>query len=153
MTLTFRDATEADLPFIVRLIADDAVVPAGDLPDEPHHPLYLQALKEIEADPQQRLIVAEAEGEPVGTFQTTYIPGIAGLGRKRCLIEAVHIAPEVRSKGYGSQMIRWAVDEARRNGCGVAQLTSNKRRKDAHRFYERLGFSASHEGFKLTIDP
>ena len=152
MSVTYRDATEADLPFIVRLIADDAVVSAGDLPDEPNHPRYLAALKEIADDPQQRLIVAEVDGQAVGTLQTTYIPGIAGLGRKRCLIEAVHIAPEVRSKGYGSQMIRWAIEEARRHGCGVAQLTSNKRRKDAHRFYERLGFSASHEGFKLNLD-
>ena len=152
MPLTFRYAVAADLPFIVRLIAEDAVVPAGDLPDEPFHPRYLAAFEAIAADPQQRLVIAEIDGTAVGTLQTTHIPGIAGLGKTRCLIEAVHIAPACRSRGYGSQMIGWAVNEARRAGCGVVQLTSNKRRKDAHRFYERLGFSASHEGFKLNLE-
>ena len=97
------------------------------------------------------LVVAEFEGEPVGTLQLSFIPGIARLGDTRCLIEAVHIVPTHRSLGLGSEMIRWAIDQAHARGCGLVQLTSNKKRLDAHRFYERLGFSRSHEGFKLSL--
>lgn len=150
-TLSYRDATPADLAFIVRLIAEDAVAETPDRPDEPEHPRYLAALAAIDADPNQRLLIAEYEGRPAGTLQLTFIPGIARLGESRCLIEAVHIAPDLRSRGLGSQMIRWAIDEARARGCGVVQLTSNKKRVDAHRFYQRLGFAQSHEGFKYAL--
>ncbi len=150
-TLSYRDATTADLPFIVRLIAEDAVAATPDRPDEPDHPRYLAALASIDADPNQRLLVAEYEGRPAGSLQLTFIPGIARLGEARCLIEAVHIAPDLRSRGLGSQMIRWAIEEARARGCGVVQLTSNKKRLDAHRFYQRLGFAQSHEGFKYSL--
>lgn len=150
-TLSYRDATPADLAFIIGLIFDDAVAETPDRPDEPDHPRYLAALAAIDADPNQRLLVAEYEGRPAGTLQLTFIPGIARLGESRCLIEAVHIAPDLRSRGLGSQMIRWAIEEARARGCGVVQLTSNKKRVDAHRFYQRLGFAQSHEGFKYSL--
>jgi GNAT superfamily N-acetyltransferase len=150
-TLSYRDATPDDLAFIVRLIAEDAVAETPDRPDEPDHPRYLAALAAIEADPNQRLLVAEYEGRLAGTLQLTFIPGIARLGETRCLIEAVHIAPDLRSRGLGSQMIRWAIEEARARGCGLVQLTSNKKRVDAHRFYQRLGFAQSHEGFKYFL--
>lgn len=150
-TLTYRDATAADLPFIVRLIADDAVSETPDRPDEADHPRYLAALAAIAADPAQRLVIAEDDGRAAGTLQLTFIPGIARLGETRCLIEAVHVAPELRSQGLGSQMIRWAISEAEARGCGLVQLTSNKKRLNAHRFYERLGFSKSHEGFKYFL--
>lgn len=150
-TLSYRDATPADLAFIIGLIFDDAVAETPDRPDEPDHPRYLAALAAIDADPNQRLLVAEYEGRPAGTLQLTFIPGIARLGESRCLIEAVHIAPDLRSRGLGSQMIRWAIEEARTRGCGVVQLTSNKKRVDAHRFYQRLGFAQSHEGFKYSL--
>lgn len=146
--LSCRDATAADLGFIVRLIVEDSVVATDDQPDRPDHPRYLAALKAIDADPNQRLIVAELDGQPVGTIQLTFIPGINRLGEWRCLVEAVHIAPTHRSLGLGSEMIGWAISEARARGCGLVQLTSNKKRLDAHRFYERLGFLKSHEGFK-----
>lgn len=151
MTLTYRDAAAADLGFIVRLIVDDNVVPTADRPDEPDHPRYLAALAAINADPNQRLVIAELDGAPVGTLQLTFIPGIARFGETRCLIEAVHVAPTHRNLGLGSQLIRWAIAEAKARNCGLVQLTSNKKRLDAHRFYERLGFSKSHEGFKLAI--
>jgi GNAT superfamily N-acetyltransferase len=150
-TLSYRDATPADLAFIIGLIFDDAVAETPDRPDEPDHPRYLAALAAIDADSNQRLLVAEYEGRPAGTLQLTFIPGIARLGESRCLIEAVHIAPDLRSRGLGSQMIRWAIEEARARGCGVVQLTSNKKRVDAHRFYQRLGFAQSHEGFKYSL--
>jgi GNAT superfamily N-acetyltransferase len=151
VTLTYRNATAADLGFIVRLIVDDNVVPTADRPEEPDHPRYLAALAAINADPNQRLVIAELDGAPVGTLQLTFIPGIARFGETRCLIEAVHVAPTHRNLGLGSQLIRWAVDQAKARNCGLVQLTSNKKRLDAHRFYERLGFSKSHEGFKLAI--
>lgn len=150
-TLSYRDATPADLGFIVGLLAEDAVTATPDRPDEPHHPRYLAALAAIDADPNQQLLVAEYDGRAAGTLQLTFIPGIARLGETRCLIEAVHIAPDLRSRGLGSQMIRWAIEQARDRGCGVVQLTSNKKRVDAHRFYQRLGFAQSHEGFKYSL--
>jgi GNAT superfamily N-acetyltransferase len=149
--LSYRDATAADLRFIVRLIVDDSVVATSDQPDRPDHPRYLAALQAIDADPNQRLVVAELDGVPVGTLQVTFIPGIARLGETRCLLEAVHISPAHRNLGLGSEMIGWAIAEARARGCGLVQLTSNKKRLDAHRFYERLGFQKSHEGFKLSL--
>lgn len=149
--LTYRDATVADLGFIVRLIVEDSVVATNDQPDRPDHPRYLAAFEAISRDPGQQLVVAELDGLPVGTLQLTYIPGINRLGETRCLVEAVHIAPGHRSKGLGSEMIGWAIQQARARGCGLVQLTSNKKRLDAHRFYERLGFKKSHEGFKLSL--
>lgn len=151
MSLTFRRAFEADLPFIVRLLTEDAVRVTDDRPDEPFHPRYVAALRELEADPNQMMMVAMLDGETVGTIQLTFIPGISGLGTKRCLVEAVHISPAHRSKGLGSEMIRWSIEQARERGCGMVQLTSNKKRLDAHRFYERLGFLKSHEGFKYYL--
>ncbi|RYE53940.1 MAG: GNAT family N-acetyltransferase [Rhizobiaceae bacterium] len=151
MSLTFRKAVESDLPFIVRLLTEDAVRVTDDNPDEPFHPRYVAALRELGTDPNQMMMVAVLDGDTVGTLQLTFIPGIAGLGTKRCLVEAVHITPAHRSKGLGSQMIQWAITQARERGCGMVQLTSNKKRLDAHRFYERLGFLKSHEGFKYYL--
>lgn len=151
MSLTYRRAVEADLPFIVKLLTEDAVRVTEDKPDEPFHPRYVAALRELEADPNQMMMVAVLDSEVVGTIQLTFIPGIAALGMKRCLVEAVHISPAHRSKGLGTQMIQWAIEQARERGCGMVQLTSNKKRLDAHRFYERLGFLKSHEGFKYYL--
>lgn len=150
-TLVFRDATAADLPFIVGLYVEDAVVPTGDDPARAGEQPYLDALAAIEKDPNQLLMVAELDGEPVGTIQLTFIPGIARQGGWRGLIEGVHIVPSQRSKGLGSQMIGWALEQCRARNCRLAQLTSNKKRLDAHRFYERLGWKKSHEGFKYEL--
>lgn len=147
--LCYRDATRDDLAFIIGLMAEDSVVETSDLPDQPHHPAYLAAFEAIATDANQRLIVAELDGAPVGTIQLTFIPGLFRLGMWRGLIEAVHIIPSQRSKGLGGEMIQWSLDQCRERGCGMAQLTSNKKRLDAHRFYERLGFQKSHEGFKF----
>ena len=151
MSLTYRRAVEADLPFIVTLLTRDAVRVTDDKPDEPFHPAYVAALRELSTDPNQMMMVALLDGETVGTVQLTFIPGISSLGMKRCLVEAVHISPAHRSKGLGSEMIRWAIEQGRERGCGMVQLTSNKKRLDAHRFYERLGFLKSHEGFKYYL--
>lgn len=148
--LAYRAATAADLPFIVRLIVEDSVVATDDDPSAAD-PAYVAALAAIDADPNQELFVAEFRGEPVGTFQLTYIPGLMRRGMWRGLIEAVHVAPLHRNRGLGGEMIRWAVERCRERGCGMVQLTSNKKRVDAHRFYRRLGFEQSHEGFKLSL--
>lgn len=153
-TLTYRDATEADIAPIITLgHAGDARgkdTPPLD-PATLTDPRYSAAFDAITVDPNQRLIVAEQQGEIVGTLQITMIPGLSHFGMKRGLLESVHIRPDQRGSGLGSAMVGWAIERCREAGCGMVQLTSNKQRFDAHRFYERLGFVKSHEGFKLTL--
>jgi GNAT superfamily N-acetyltransferase len=149
MALTFRDATDAHLAFILGVVQMDSVMPL-DMPD-PNSPAYHAALASITADANQALYVAELGGERVGTFQLTFIDSIGPQGTCRGLVEGVHVAPEHRNKGYGAEMMRFAIARCRERGCYLVQLTSNKARKDAHRFYERLGFVASHEGFKYKL--
>jgi GNAT superfamily N-acetyltransferase len=149
MPLTFRDATNNDLAFILGVVQLDSVTPA-EMPD-PNSPAYQAALASITADPNQALYIAQLGGERVGTFQLTFIDSIGLQGTCRGLVEGVHVAPHHRNRGYGAEMMRFAIERCRERGCYLVQLTSNKARKDAHRFYERLGFVASHEGFKLKL--
>lgn len=145
---TLRRATLDDVPAIVSLLVDDELGSAregGGL--EP----YRRAFAAVDADPAQLLLVAESGGEVVGTMQLGFLPGLARRGALRAQLEAVRIRTDRRGSGLGSAMVAWAVGEARERGCTLVQLTSDKRREDAHRFYERLGFVASHEGFKLTL--
>lgn len=151
MALRFRPASSADLPFIIELLAVDSVGAPMDDPTDAHNEAYEAALAAIAADPNQELIVAELDGAPVGTFQLSYIPGLMRRGMWRGQIENVHVSPAQRSKGLGAEMMRWAIERCRARGCGLVQLTSNKARTDAHRFYNRLGFTQSHEGFKLFL--
>jgi len=151
MSLTCRPATIADLPFIIRLIVDDNVAPTGDDAALANDACYTSALAAIDTDPNQEMLVAELDGHPVGCFQLTFIPGLMRRGMWRGLIESVHILPGHRNRGLGSQMMAWATERCRARGCGMVQLTSNKQRLDAHRFYRRLGFEPSHEGFKLML--
>jgi GNAT superfamily N-acetyltransferase len=148
--LTYRDARLADLPFIVGLIVEDGVVPTGDDPSATD-PRYAAALAAIDADANQEMLIAEFEREPIGCFQLSYLPGLMRLGMWRGQIEVVHVRADRRNAGFGSEMMRWAVERCRERGCGLVQLTSNKARHDAHRFYARLGFAQSHEGFKLLL--
>lgn len=149
--LTYRAAMPADLPFIIGLVVEDSVVPTNDSVADAMHPDYVAALAEITADPHQEMIVVERDGEPVGCFQLSYIPGLMRHGMRRGQIELVHVAEVQRNLGIGSDMMRWAIERCRQNGCGLVQLTSNKKRADAHRFYVRLGFQQSHEGFKYYL--
>jgi GNAT superfamily N-acetyltransferase len=151
MPLTYRNATPADLPFIIALIVEDSVVRTGDDPADAMHRDYVEALAEITGDPGHEMIVVEEDGAPVGCFQLSYQPGLMRRGMKRGQIEVVHVAQTHRNRGIGGAMMRWAVERCRANGCAMVQLTSNKKRLDAHRFYERLGFLKSHEGFKLYL--
>lgn len=149
--LIIRDATAGDLAFIIGLIAHDSVLDAIDDAADAENLEYRDAFEAIRSDPNQLLLIGEIGGIAVGTFQLTFTPGIARRGAWRCTIEGVHVSPEHRNRRIGETMMLWAVDKARERGCGTVQLTSNKKRTDAHRFYERLGFSKSHEGFKLPI--
>lgn len=146
--VTFRTATEADVPAIVALLADDMI---GAGREDATSGAYLTAFREVSADPRNHLVVADIAGEVAGTLQLTYILGLSRLGAERAQIEAVRVAAAHRSQGLGRQMIAWAVAQAKARGCVLVQLTSDKRRVDAIRFYESLGFEPTHEGLKLTL--
>ncbi|MFG3168122.1 GNAT family N-acetyltransferase [Streptomyces sp. NPDC048200] len=147
--LEIRAAVAADVHAIVAMLADDPLGAQRESPDELTP--YLDALKRLSADPNQHLVVAVRESRVVGTLQLTVIPGLSRKGATRSIIEAVRIHADERGSGLGTQLIEWAIDESRRQGCQLVQLTSDASRTDAHRFYERLGFEASHVGFKLAL--
>ncbi|WP_430783747.1 GNAT family N-acetyltransferase [Actinoplanes sp. G11-F43] len=153
VTLTFRTATRADVPAILGLLADDDVSRDrgfGVVPESVDAALWA-AFEAIDADDRNELIVAVDGDEVIGTCQLTFIPGLSRGGAERMLIEAVRISSARRGQGLGGALIRWTVDRARERGCAMAQLTTDKRRTGAHRFYAALGFTASHEGFKLAL--
>lgn len=146
--ISFRTAVRDDLARVVELIADDAVAAqrTGTFGDA-----HVRAFEAIVADPNNELIVVESQGRVVGTMQLTYIPGISRGGATRLLIEAVRVDSAARGQGIGTAMMEWAHDRGRAHGCALAQLTSDKQRPDAHRFYRALGYQQSHEGFKLPL--
>jgi ribosomal protein S18 acetylase RimI-like enzyme len=151
-TYDVRRAERVDVPAIVDLIAADQIGAArdGSADLEP----YERAFAAIDGDPAQLLVVVTepAGGAVVATLQLTVIPGLARRGSLRGQIEAVRVRADLRGRGLGQALMSWAIDEARRRGCTLIQLTSDKRREDAIRFYGRLGFTASHEGLKLRVD-
>lgn len=149
--LTFRRATEADLPAIIAMLADDELGRKREDTSVPVAECYRQAFSAITADGNQYLAVAEKDGAVIGTLQLTFLPGLSHQGQWRGQIESVRISSTIRGGGIGRQMLEWAVATCRERGCGIVQLTSDKSRSDAIRFYESLGFTASHEGFKLKL--
>jgi GNAT superfamily N-acetyltransferase len=148
MDVTMRTAEAADLPAILRLLADD---PLGKNRETAVEAPYQAAFAAITADPNQELVVAELDGKVVGCFQLSFIPGLSRRGAWRAQIESVRIESALRGQGAGRAMMGWAIARARSRGCALVQLTTDKRRPDAHRFYVRLGFVASHEGMKLEL--
>lgn len=149
--LVIRPAAQADLQAIVAMLADDVLgsgreVSGGDIAP------YQEAFAEIEAQPGNTVYVAEQGGAVVGCFQFMVIPNLSLEGARRALIEGVRVAAAARGQRLGERMMRFAVDEARRNGCRIVQLTTNRQRTDAIRFYERLGFEPTHVGFKLYLE-
>jgi ribosomal protein S18 acetylase RimI-like enzyme len=149
---TFRRATVADLPAIVALLADDPLGAQRENFADPLPQSYSDAFAAIDRDPNNELVVVEVTGyRVIGVLQLTFIPYITYQGGWRALIEGVRVAAEFRSAGVGEQMLLWAIQRARDRGCHLVQLTSDKTRPDAIRFYERLGFVASHEGMKLHL--
>ena len=149
--LIFRRANAADLEDIVALLADDELGRKREDPDPPLNPRYIDAFAAIDADRNQFLAVVEEGGEIVGCLQLSFIPGLSRLGLWRGQIESVRISSARRGGGLGKRMFEWAIDECRKRRCEIVQLTTDKSRADARRFYEQLGFVASHEGMKLTL--
>jgi GNAT superfamily N-acetyltransferase len=146
--LVIRRAVRDDIPAIAALLADDMLGAAREgapLAD------YEAGFEAVEADPNQLLAVAEIEGRAVGTMQLSFVPGLSRGGAWRGQVEAVRVASDKRGHGIGEQMMVWAIERCRERGCVICELTSDKRRPDAHRFYHRLGFQASHLGFKLML--
>ncbi|AXB48660.1 GNAT family N-acetyltransferase [Amycolatopsis albispora] len=131
------------------MLADDAIGSGREDPSELGP--YFAAFDAIDADPNQVLVVAEADGVLVGTLQLSIIPGMARTGATRGQIEGVRVHSSQRGTGLGTTLLEWAIDQARTRGCAIVQLTSDARRTDAHRFYERLGFAPTHTGFKLEF--
>ncbi|MFF0046264.1 GNAT family N-acetyltransferase [Streptomyces sp. NPDC005498] len=147
--MILRTATRDDLPAVLALLADEnrVVDPASVVVDE----AYERAFADIESDPRNEMLVLVDGDTVLGCLQATYIPGLGKRGEERALIEAVRIRADRRGGGLGRELMKQAVDRARLRGCALVQLTSSKRRAEAHRFYESLGFDRSHEGFKLAL--
>ncbi|MGY6570599.1 MAG: GNAT family N-acetyltransferase [Salinarimonas sp.] len=149
--LAIREARAGDLEAVIRLHEADAIGGHGDVWNADTRPGYEAAFHQIAASPFSALFVAEAEGVIVGTFQVTMIPTITGGGRPRAKVESVQVDARQRGMGIGAAMMAHAENWARECGAAFVELGSNKARKDAHRFYERLGYTASHEGFKKRL--
>ncbi|MEG8034696.1 GNAT family N-acetyltransferase [Sphingomonas sp. LR61] len=153
-SVVVRNAADGDLDALMALLSDDPISAArGDVAAPEDCPQYAAALRSITDDPANALLVAEDEsGRLVGTLQLTRIPGMARRGSTRLLVEAVRVSSALRSGGIGSALMRWVTDVAAPDlGTPLVQLTSDAARTDAHRFYERLGFTASHVGFKYRV--
>ncbi|MBT4921633.1 MAG: GNAT family N-acetyltransferase [Rickettsiales bacterium] len=149
--INIRKALRDDVPEIVRIISDNSLGASredyrDDLPQS-----YYDAFDIISRDHHQLLIVSEIAGKIVGTLQISYLSNMSVRGASRALIEGMHVDSKCRSLGVGSYMMQWVIAEAKAKGCNIAQLTSNKQRRDAHRFYAKHGFVATHEGFKLDL--
>ncbi|MFC8669964.1 GNAT family N-acetyltransferase [Streptomyces sp. NPDC057199] len=147
--LEIRPAVQDDVPAIVAMLADDPLGAQRESPDDLSP--YLAAVERLSDDPNQHLVVAVREGRVVGTLQLTIVPGLSRKGATRSIIEGVRVHADERGSGLGTRFIEWAIDRSRSEGCQLVQLTSDVSRTDAHRFYERLGFTASHVGFKLQL--
>ncbi|WP_159769953.1 GNAT family N-acetyltransferase [Streptomyces sp. HM190] len=147
--LEIRPAAQDDIADIVAMLADDPLGAQRESPDDLTP--YLTALERLSSDPHQHLVVAVRNGRVVGTLQLTVIPGLSRRGSTRSIIEGVRVHADERGSGLGTHLIEWAIAESRRQECQLVQLTSDITRTDAHRFYERLGFEATHVGFKLPL--
>jgi GNAT superfamily N-acetyltransferase len=149
--LTVRRAQRGDLPRLLELLADDVLGKNRDGAGS-DDPAYIRAFDAIDRDPNQQLLVADLDGRVVGMLQITYIPGLSRRGAWRANIEAVRVDSGMRGRGIGGWLMARALEHARKRGCRLAQLTSDRRRSEAHRFYDRLGFSDSHVGYKLLLE-
>ncbi len=149
--LVFRRAAKKDVIFIVQMLADDKLGALREQFEDPLPDSYYRAFEAIDSDPNQELMVVEKASEIIGTLQLSFIPYLTYRGGVRAQIEAVRIRADQRGLGLGQQFFRWAIDRATERGAHVLQLTTDKKRPEALRFYESLGFVASHEGMKLFL--
>jgi ribosomal protein S18 acetylase RimI-like enzyme len=150
--VVLRRAVRPDLPALVALLAaDDLGATRDGIRGQADRDAYERAFQAIDQDPAQLLLVAAAQERVVGTLQLSFIPGLSRRGALRAQIESVRVAPTMRGRGLGEALFTCSIAEARRRGCALVQLTTDKTRTDARRFYDRLGFVASHEGLKLQL--
>jgi GNAT superfamily N-acetyltransferase len=149
--LAYRRAVEADLVAIIDLLADDLLGAARETSVSDTSARYSEAFSEIQADSNQYLCVVEDGSEIVATFQLTFIPGLSRGGSKRAQIEAVRVSRRRRGEKIGEAIFKWAIEYSRCRGCALLQLTTDKSRLDAHRFYDKLGFEPTHVGYKLQL--
>jgi len=149
--ITFRLAQRLDVPSIVRMLADDELGSQREKYAEPLPESYYVAFEQIDHDPNHALIVAELNGEVIGTLKLMFLPSISFQGGLRAQIESVRVDKSYQGRGIGSDMMKWTINRARERGAHVVQLTTHKSREDAHRFYERLGFKGTHLGMKLSL--
>jgi GNAT superfamily N-acetyltransferase len=149
--LVFRRAREADVPAIIALLADDVLGASRETRGPESLPRYIEAFRAIDADANQFLLVVADGRQIVGTLQLTFIAGLARGGLKRGLVEAVRVAGDRRGEKIGEAMFAWVLEKCRHEGCGIVQLTTDKSRTDAHRFYDKLGFEPSHVGYKMML--
>ena len=147
----FRLAIRDDLPSIVRMLADDDLGSQRERYEDPLPESYYSAFEQIHNDRNHELIVAEREGEVIGTLHLMFLPSVSFQGRLRAQVESVRVDRRFQSQGIGSELMRWTIERAKKCGAHVVQLTTHKTRADAHRFYERLGFKGSHLGMKLIL--
>jgi GNAT superfamily N-acetyltransferase len=150
-SLTFRLATRADVPEIVRMLADDELGRQRERYEDPLPECYYAAFEQMDGNPYFELVVAELDGRVVGTLQLIFIPSISFQGGLRAQVESVRVDSALRGHGIGQKMMEWAMQRARERGAHVVQLTTHNTRADAHRFYERLGFKGTHLGMKISL--
>lgn len=149
--ITFRLARRADLPSIVRMLVDDELGSQRERYEDPLPQDYYAAFEQIDIDPNHELVVAEWNGEVIGTLHLMFLPSISFQGSLRAQIESVRVDNKYRNQGIGNEMMKWTIKRAGERGAQVVQLTTHRSRGDAHRFYEKLGFKASHVGMKLSL--
>ncbi len=149
--ISIRTAHRDDLPAIIAMLANDHLGAKRERYADPLPDVYYSAFDAIDGDLNNEVVVAERDGKIIGTLQLTLIPNLTYQGGVRALIEGVRVDSTMRSAGIGRILFEWAIEEAKRRGCHMVQLTADKTRPDAHRFYESLGFSATHEGMKLHL--
>lgn len=149
--LKFRLAIANDLIDIVKMLADDTLGATREQFDNQLSDNYFKAFENINKDPNQELTIIEMNGEKVGTFHLTFIQYLTHLGGLRAQIEAVRINSKYRGQGIGSKIFEYIIARAKQKGCNMVQLTSDKKRPEAIKFYETNGFVATHEGMKLKL--
>jgi ribosomal protein S18 acetylase RimI-like enzyme len=149
--LIFRMARREDVPSIVCMLVDDELGRQREKLEDPLPESYYAAFETISADSNHELIVAELHGEVIGTLHLMFLPSISFQGRLRAQVESLRVDTKYRSLGIGKEMMNWAIERAQRHGAHVVQLTTHLTRKNAHHFYERLGFKGSHLGMKLSL--
>jgi GNAT superfamily N-acetyltransferase len=147
----YRLATRTDVPDIVRMLVEDDLAAQRERFETPLPQAYYEAFEAIDMDPNHELAVAEIDGEVIGSLHLMFLPSISYQGGMRAQVESVRVDKRLRGQGIGVEMMEWALDRARQRGCCLMQLTSHKSRTDAHRFYERLGFTKSHIGMKIYL--